>query len=329
MNPSRTRGTLSILFLGFAFAVQAAAQDQDLIISSLKGPLVVSGSPVLAMKDATHLYTNNLDSPTPSLVLYDLTNNPTSSCVLQPNWIVQVGQSGGIAVTISQNLLVAGGNTFSNISAPSGYVAWQLNGYTPDSYFKVTDATNNPQCAALGNEYSKHFLRITTEPVNAKSPKVPTDPGDLPIPIIGSSLKFIAPGNSAFSCDSSSQATLDVGGKASLLEVTHSKFPDPRVEPYLNLKGISDWRITAYPQLLEVTPSYWGTKLKFTVPSGSKLKCGSDTNGNYLNVLNADGSDTARPQEFSVDWSPGWFGARHFLTVPCVNCYLLLVVKGN
>lgn len=57
---------------------------------------------------------------------------------------------------------------------------------------------------------------------------------------------------------------------------------------------------------------HWGTKLKFNMPPASKFVCGSDTNGNYLKVLNADGSDTARPQEFTVEWSPSLFGSRTF-----------------
>jgi hypothetical protein len=79
-------------------------------------------------------------------------------------------------------------------------------------------------------------------------------------------------------------------------------------ETYIDLKGISDWRITAYPQQLEITPG-WGGTLKFRAPSGTPLDC---SDGKSLIV------DTgSKPQAFVVDWSPGWFRARRSMQVQC------------
>jgi hypothetical protein len=39
-------------------------------------------------------------------------------------------------------------------------------------------------------------------------------------------------------------------------------------------------------------------------------------------------TSTSRPQQFMVDWSPGWFQSHRYLAVPCVACQLVLHGSG-
>jgi hypothetical protein len=348
-----TRASQGFLLVLVLAAGATAQYNQDLYINNVEydptGQPIVSGSPTLTATSTNQLQTGPLDPTQIYLVLYDASDNQVgTACKLYANWAVHVLSSpNGFTATINQTATAVTVNgtsiTFAATTAEAGYSAFSvLSGGSPvssDSTFTVTDGNNTAQCAGSFGPmpgptftYANGRLRITTEPVvTISTPGNTTLPVEPPIPIIGGSLKFYAPKGRAFFCPDPQSCHID-GVTAQLLQVTHSKMP--RIERYLNLAGISSWRITGYPQQLEIKPSFFGSTLNFTLPSSSMLTFKRDLNSNgdivAIHVVYSVGNTSERPQQFVVDWSPGWLGwlkSRRNLSVPCVQCTLNLVVQ--
>ena len=341
------------LFLVLAFAVRAAAQDQDLSITNYLGDpstrVRVAGYPAMPVQypDPTTLKTAPLAAKQVYLGLDDAAGDLIGpGCPLMAGWTVNVLLSGNMTIVVTVGMpgsslvvttAVPVGTThppFSgDIKDPAEW--WSLGDMFPslNSTFGVKDAGGAPQCAGLGTtSYLAETLHITTDDLSGITANDNRkDPGDVPIPIIGGSLKFFAPMPkpgipTLFSCSNDGLSCRVDGPKASRIELTHP--PSPRVEPYLDLLGSGDWRITVYPQQLEITPSFWGwgKTIRFTVPASGKFRLTTEgSGGRYFKVVNKDPKDPTdvRPQQFVIDWSPpgwfGWFENRRYLPLPCVQ----------
>jgi hypothetical protein len=100
------------------------------------------------------------------------------------------------------------------------------------------------------------------------------------------------------------------------------------------MDGLDRWTITAYPQLLEIKPIYSGgaiSGLKFSVPAPNKFNDIAGSGGllSSLSVVDANGNDTSRPQQFIIDWSTGFLSPQRYLPMPCVSCQLVLHGTGK
>lgn len=357
---------LSRLLLLIAPCLIRVAFAQDLILDTEDGFLVSSSNPMFANtlanqppKPANPLNTQSMKQ-LPSLAVYNRNGDQLSdACPLSKDWTVQLLNANTNPSTIYASVTVNGDYTVT-VNAASGsftpsdglygppdpYDSYGLISYNPGTYltFNVADGSGAPQCTS-GNPSPVSFsgqstilLRISTLNTAKKGSLIimgfPGGSSDPPIPISGHSLQFVAPKNLKFSCDGQNPVTTaTLGGLSSPLGlVVQSKFPKP-AEALVLLDGISDWRITAYPQQLEITPG-WRGAYKFRAPA-PVLNCSKD--GGSLSVVFGDGDKKPdlKPQQFVIDWSPGWFRTRRWLTVPCGvarfsgNCRMALITKGQ
>lgn len=325
-----TRRHVGLLASTLAFLLHLSAQGQDLVLDPGSGSFIVSARPALTKISPDQLRT---DLPTPAyLALYNLSGQTSVRCELLSGWKVQISHDAqSLTVEVQAPYLLVtrySGTSFDSVPGEPGYFAYKLVGYNPILSFKVTDAQGQPQCANaamptsnLGTDLTGHYLAISNDA--AMSPKGDNvDSDDPPIPIIGSSLRLRAPKGLEFHCHGNRPATLPGIEKIFSLNIGHYKLPYERL---VDLQGIRNWRIIAYPQQLEISRGP-GKTLQFSIPSSGRLTCDRDNDGSYLQVADQLGAAT-RPQEFTVDWSRGAFTLRRSVSVPCGSCRLGLAFK--
>jgi hypothetical protein len=190
------------------------------------------------------------------------------------------------------------------------------------SSFAVLDGGGAAACANLGSsiDIATQALRITNDSTNVGVVHTQgiVDGEDPPLPIVGGSLVFWAPDKSSFTCDASHTFATLKGATTpwSKLQDQIADFLPP--ETYVVLDGIRDWKITVFPQRLEIRPGR-ALALNFRMAE-PKLVC--DASQHWLKV-----DDDGRPQAFVVEWRAG--GIAHIVQVPCGTCQLQLVKKGK
>jgi hypothetical protein len=318
---------LTLLVLSLAGSAVAA----DLTLNPDTGELVVSGNPILT-RNGDRQVTGPPFSP-----LYLAVINfygTVASCQVKTGWQIGLSASGNAYATVaiaSPPTVTTTQGTFSAVQ--SGQTA-TLQGYAAGNQFSVADDHGTPQCVNLGTSLDPgtgQFLRLLDTapppPPTAEEIRSLVGDGDPPIPILVGSLKMVATGKTEFACSGNptQKATLKkVPGLATLSLGAANIYP-PVV--YLNLAGVSDWKVTAYPQQVEIRPSKWWetTGLTISVSGDNKVQCSDDHKSLTLVQNSAE-----KPQEFVVDWSTGLFESRRTITVPCGSststsgCWLLL-----
>jgi hypothetical protein len=323
-----TRQIPVLLLLLAAFLVRPAAAN-DLVLNASSGTLQISGSPIppstgtLAPQPANSVTVLQELAAAATVWLYNI-NGPVTSCPMQNGSVLHLKNAGAdyltvlfdgtyLTVTNATNPLQG---SFASISPVYyGYTSFQLSGYSPGTDFTVT-TPSSPDC---GSSFAgQQFLWIypgTPPNMGLKNP-LDSDDGP-PIPISGNSLKLYAPLGGSFSCSSGQSASL--AGVAGVLRLDKHRgaTPIPVWDTFMYLDKISSWRLTAYPQELEISPSSWGSSLNFSLSSRFQFVCGKDSGGSYLNVQDGSGKDVTKPQQFVLDWSPGMFSSRRFLPLTC------------
>lgn len=346
-----------LLFLLLA-ALALPAASNDLVLNAGQGTLQISGSQI-PPNSSSDLVPNPANSvtvlrePAATATVWLYSNDVSSlNCPMENGSILHLKNAGTEYLTVSfdgQYLTVTNTTnpsqgTFVPISpAYYGYKSYELNGYSPGTDFTVT----SPTLPVCGTSFAgQQFLWIypgTPPTTILQQPTTTGDGGDggdgPPVPISGNSLKLYAPPDAKFTC-SPQNASLE-GVTARRLEKHRVATPLPLWDTFMFLDQVSNWRITAYPQRLEISPSFWGNNLNFSVPAKFKFACGTDSGGNYLNVQVLDDKgkykDVSRPQQFVLDWSPGLFSSRRFVPVTCpydgtpgqpqFGCLLKIVTK--
>lgn len=313
----------SLRWLFFCGLLCLPLWGQDIILDAGSSHLVVSGQPALAYTPT--VLTANTNVPL-FVAFFDYGNVQRSSgCPLPVGSTINLGPGNGVTVAVLADRVTLTSNNGSNtFTAPApdsdGYFDSTLSTFAPDFSLSVSVPPATPPCN-YPSTYSNGYLRISTS-IGSIVPSQSDD--DPPIPIVGGSLAFQAPPKTKFSCDDKHDVqsiTLE-GEKGMSLAFYRRRSSDV----WMRLDGISDWRLTAYPQLLEITPSWSGNTLRFQVPSSSVLRCNAA--GTFVRVLNAaDKTDSVQPQAFVLDYSPGWFRSRRYVQVPCRQCTVLL--KGH
>ena len=335
-----TRHT-AILLLPLVACLIVPAAANDMVLDARTGSLQVSGS-LISSNQVLAAYPANsstgLQEPATAASLWVMDdNNQTTSlrCTLQIGSTVHLQSGGQDYLTIvfnGQNLTVtalSAQSKFTSIVPPvdPGYTSFLLNlpnGASPGTDFTVTGyvagACNSPSGSFATNPSSglQQYLRIYpgSSPPPVKGMQVHLDGGGSdgpPAPISGYSLKIYAPYNHNFSqpCGVNNAILPHIVGVLRFERQRNGRL-EPW-DPYMYLDGIGSWRITAYPERLKSAPS--GDKLLFSVPAPFGTECGSDSGGNFLNVLNGNHPELpiATPQQFVLDWPAGlfsWFTRR-------------------
>lgn len=313
-----TRASLRLILPLIALMVPVAADAQDLWMSNSLDTLTKMSVYAPAFTPDT-IPATTLVATAPSTAYLAVWNfngvQVPGRCSLIDGDTVQLLKGGSpylsvvYSATAVKLTVSSSPNTFSqNFAPPAGEVEWNLNYADPGTDFRVLRGGNPIACGSLSTtSFDGAALRISSDARDGPKPTGPSDDPPIPMSMYGGSFQIKSPrSTSVFSC-SGNTATMTNFTKAVAI-TKFFQFPAGS-ETYIDLTGISDWRIIAYPQQLEITPGFWGGTLKFRAPSATSLTCGD---GKSLVV------DTgSKPQSFVVDWSPGWFRSRRSVQVQC------------
>jgi hypothetical protein len=249
-----------------------------------------------------------------------------TSCLLTDGDSITVTGASPASVRLSYssgqlNITAAGGTfrTYPFGKGPSGFVDdWVTNSgdYSSISYTQPDHCrTNPPQTLPSGDNV---YLMVTaTDPsTNAFNVNNKLDGDGGFIPINGGSLSMQPPPGSSFICS---------GRLGTSQDYTKAEVRTPRLvsgllmlrlfglpaELTVPLSETRDWRILAYPQMLEISPERGG--LRFESISSVPFQCSPRA----LMFQDSLDAHILRPQQFEVSWT----GARrpHTVTVPCTT----------
>jgi hypothetical protein len=323
---SRRLLTTSLLLSAAALLAQA----QDLLLDQGDGILVASAVGNFR-NNGTTLTTDPSSQPT--IAAYNAGGQiANSSCPVSIGYSINLLNAAkvpyasarvnaGYSLTVSY--AITGGSFLLSSDGPGypPYTSYQLeqnvNDYATGTtmYFNVIDSGGTPQCANLASYSGLNgvYLRISTS--NSSTVPGKSDGGDPQLPINGGSMVLIAPQGLKFACSGNPGKTAKLNGVNPAKSFGRVFKPSP-AETNLLLTGITDWVITAYPQQLKISPSFWGHAYDFEMPTAD-LSCGSD-NTSLIVTLNGQ---PVKPQQFVIDWSRGWFAPRQYLTIPCRNSW--------
>lgn len=316
--PTMSLRNAALVWLMLSAAGTSAAADLSyLSLNPNAGHLRVKGYPVLT-KNTNVKVTGPAFVPA-YLAVIDA-DGKGKSCNVQSGWEIRLSTKGQpyatVAITNPPTVTAIHG-VFSSIQSNQ---ASTLEATDAGDEFTVFDGQTQRCKDKLGTTLdtaNNQYLKLSDSPpsnLQSRGEYHPLVDGDPPMPILGSSWRMVATGNTKFTCAGNSpaqKATLkDFPGLATLSMGDENITPPA---PYLNLAGINDWKITTYPQQVEIRPSrFWESGgLTISAP-GKQLQCGAD--GKTLTFVQAG---VGRPQEFVVDWSPSWFDSRRTVTIPC------------
>ena len=224
--------------------------------------------------------------------------------------------------------------------SPEGLPGYQLSSLTADSpqYYFVSGASGSNACqqSTMPLSYGSDVLWISLKAAPSPSPfaaQVTLMKNAVQDPvggIGGHSLTITSTKN--FNCPKNPGPTCDLPAKGTEIFVNilnPYRKPDPTLPPIPpsieNLLGrISNWKITAYPQQMEIKPA--GNGVKISVPMPNQIYQVKNAPG-VIRIADPQGGKApveARPRAITIEWSTGWwiFGTRHQVTVPCSGCQL-------
>src|SRR5579872_4736250 len=247
--------SLRLLLPAIALSIPALAQTPDFTLDASSGSILVTGTNLAPGADSTTLIAGQ--SASFSLQIFHYNGAISSPCALVDGDTIKLGAQASpyvvlsVALTTPVPLLSLSVKTNQNTWSafpPSDprYSGFKVKGYSVSDYtIQVFTGATQKCVTELGNDVTLAYLRINASPLPAHV-QGQGDTDDPPIPMVGGSLRLWALNGAKFTCDT----------RSATLAITRVLRLETPADPYIYLDGISDWRITAYPQQLEITPGW-------------------------------------------------------------------------
>lgn len=201
---------------------------------------------------------------------------------------------------------------YVSLAQPSGScdnMTLQNYGSNPNDFLALLISMSPPQLPAAGNNGSG----LTNAP-------------DPPGGIGGNSLTVTSPLN--FKCLKPSSCRLKEMEPTIFIKIVNPvRAPEPGVSQPPSVEtlfdSVANWKITAYPQKMEIKAT--GNGVKVSVPKPYQIYQKTNAQG-LLRIATPAGNGITpteiRPRALTIEWKTGWwmFGTHHQVTVPCAGC---------